>query len=130
MAVVFGTPHSRRVDIVHASQTLSILCVKSLTEDDYGQVARSVPVVIRTHTSAITAISNFLATLQPSWTDVDFSERDRRVREVEELVDVLKASLEGVVLAFGEYADAVGVTKKELREAKEALGSGMEMRHV
>jgi t-SNARE complex subunit (syntaxin) len=33
-----------------------------------------------------------------------------------------------VVLAFGEYADAVGVTKKELREAKEALGSGMEMR--
>jgi nucleoporin NDC1 len=95
MAVVFGTPHSRRVDIVHASQTLSILCVKSLTEDDYGQVARSVPVVIRTHTSAITAISNFLATLQPSWTDVDFSERDRRVREVEELVDVLKASLEG-----------------------------------
>lgn len=127
--VLGGVPdgRSRRVDVVFASQALSILCVHSLKEDDYGQVARSVPTILRTYTAVINDIARFMAGLEPSWTDVYFQESDRRVREVEEVLDVLKAGLEGLLLVFGEYADAVGVSKKELREAREAVGRGVEM---
>ncbi|KAF2480011.1 nucleoporin protein Ndc1-Nup [Neohortaea acidophila] len=129
--VVLGTaPHGNRANIVHASRALSALCVNSLKEDDYGQVARSIPIVLRTYTAAITAVSTFVAGVAPHWTDVEFRQRDRRVKDVDEVVLVLKAGLEGILLAFGEYADAVGVTKRELREAREAVGRGAEMRKV
>ncbi len=129
-AAVLGKPHSNRANIVHASKVLSMLCVNSLKEDDYGQVARSIPIILLTYTSAITAITAFVAGLAPHWTDVEFKDSDRRVKDVEEVVDVLKAALEGVLLAFGEYAEAVGITKMELREAREALGKGQEMREA
>lgn len=128
-AVVFGTPHSEKINIIHASKSLSTLCAKSLEEDDYGQVAKSVALILRTYTSTITAVNIFVAGFAPSWTDVYFTERDRRVGEVEELVDVLRQGLEEVLLAFGEYAGAVGVSKKELREARELVGK-LEMRQV
>ena len=140
-AVVFGTPHSRRINIIHASKSLSALCAASLKEDDYGQVAsQSIALVIKTYTTTILEVEQFVAGSKPSWTDVDFregSERfgvrgDRRVEAVEVVLGVLRAGLEEVLLAFGEYAGAVGVGRKELREAREAVarGLGVEMRQV
>ena len=129
-AVVLGSPYGRKINIIHASRALSTLCSRSLKEDDYGQVAKSISLVLRTYVSTIRAIEGFVQGLRPSWTDVYFSERGgRQVEEVQEVVDVLKQGLEEVVLAFGEYADAVGVTRKELREARElvANGKGQEM---
>lgn len=126
-SVVFGAPVGRENDIIHASRALSTLCSHSLKEDDYGQVAKSVALIIRTYMGAIIAIQNFTATTRPEWTDVSFTERDRHVRDVREVVAVLKEGLEEVVLAFGEYASAVGLSKVELREARELVGRGQEM---
>ena len=51
----------------------------------------------------------------------------RKVKEVDELLTVLKTALEEILLAFGEYAAALGLPKKELRDAREAIGKGSEM---
>lgn len=64
--------------------------------------------------------------LEPSWTDVDFDpRRSRRVEEVDEVLKELRDSLEGMLLAFGEYAGSLGLSRRELREAKEAVGKGL-----
>jgi nucleoporin NDC1 len=119
--VVLGTPYSHAPTIVHASRALATLCACSLKEDDYGQVAKSVALIIRTYVETITAVESFVRGLRPHWSDVFFSAREREVREVRAVVAALKLGLEEVVLAFGEYAGSVGVSKKELREARELL---------
>jgi nucleoporin NDC1 len=120
-AVVLGAPFSHAPTIVHASRALCTLCSKSLKEDDYGQVAQLIALVIRTYVETITAIESFVRELKPHWSDVNFAPRDREVREVKAVVAELRLGLEEVVLAFGEYAGSVGVSKKELREARECV---------
>ena len=123
-AVVLGSPISRLPTIVHASKALSTLCAKSLQEDDYGQVAKSVALIIRTYVEVITAVESFVRELNPHWSDVDFVPADKEVSEVGEVVKRLRQGLEEVLLTFGEYAGSVGVSKKELREARECVAAG------
>ena len=125
---IFGGSRGHKVNVTYASRSLASLCRNALQEDNYGQVAKSVALIVRTYTSALTDIHCFLAALPPSSTDVFFNpKRDRNVAEVKELTDVLKEGLETVLLAYGEYANDIGVTRKEMREAREALGTGQEM---
>ena len=124
-AVIFGVPRSNRVNIVHAIRSLTALVLASLKEDDYGQASKDVPAVIRTYTAAIGDIQHFLAVLEPSWTDVEFNQRtSRNVPEVAELIKEMRSGLEQMLLAFGEYASSLGLSKREVREAKEAVGKG------
>lgn len=129
-AVILGSPLSHKANIIHASRAISNLCSHSLKEDDYGQVSKSVAQIIRTYTETIKAIQVFLQTTAPDWTDVYFTERARSVPEIDEVVRELKKGMEEVVLTFGEYAESVNVTKKELREARELIGRGQEMRTI
>ncbi|KAM0715378.1 hypothetical protein Q7P37_008876 [Cladosporium fusiforme] len=125
-AVIFGVPRSNRVNITHAIRALADLVLASLEEDDYGQAAKDVPAIIRTYTATITEIQHFLQVLDPSWTDVEFDQRrSRNVPEVAEVLKDLKDQLERMVLAFGEYAGSLGLSRKEVREAKEAVGKGV-----
>lgn len=125
-AVVFGVPRSNRVNIVHAVRSLTALVLASLKEDDFGQAAKDVPTVIRTYTATIAEIQRFLQVLEPSWTDVEFNPRkSRQVEEVFELVQDFRNGLEQMLLAFGEYAGSLGLSKKEVREAKDAVGKGL-----
>lgn len=127
-AVILGSPFSAQVNIIHASRALCNLCSHSLKEDDYGQVAKSVAQIVRTYTETIRAIQDFVQSTAPDRTDVFFTDRQRYVPEVGEVVGELKKGLEVVVLTFGEYAESVNITKKELREARELIGRGQEMR--
>lgn len=126
-AVVFGVPISNRVNVIHASCTLADLCKHAIKEDDYGQVAKSVRNVLTTFTKTIKDINMLLSTLKPVASDVMFNQQNRKVKEVEEVISVLREGLEAVLLAYGEYADSVGFTKTELREAREAMGKVREM---
>jgi len=122
--VLFG-PTASKQTICDASRALSSLCAHSIKEDDYGSVARSIPEIVRTYTSAINSLTSFVAAEQADWTDVEFDAKTgRRVADVDEVLDRLREGLEGVLLAFGEYADSIGLTKKEVREAREAVGRG------
>jgi nucleoporin NDC1 len=125
-AVIFGIPRSNRVNIVHAVRSLTALVLASLKEDDYGQAAKDVPTIIRTYTATIGEIQRFIGVLEPSWTDVAFSaRRSRQVPEVDELVREMRDGLEQMLLAFGEYTGSLGMSKQEVKEAKEAVGKGM-----
>jgi nucleoporin NDC1 len=120
-ATIFGTPISNKTNIIHATLVLQKLSVLSLIEDDFGQVQKDIPAIIRTFTAVIQKVETFLRSSAPHWTDVEFmEERDRHVAEVDEVLNVIKAALEEILLKFGEYADALEITKKELREAREA----------
>lgn len=129
-SIILGSPVSAKVNIIHASRGLSNLCSCSLKEDDYGQVSKSVAQIIRTYAETIRGIQAFVQTATPDWTDVYFNDRARYVPEIEEVVGELRRGLEKVVLTFGEYAESVNVSKKELREARELIGRGQEMRSV
>jgi len=125
-AVIFGIPHSNRVNIVHAIRSLTSLVLASLKEDDYGQASKDVPAIIRAYTATIGEIQRFLAVLEPSWTDVEFdANKSRQVREISDVVQELRNGLEQMLLAFGEYAGSLGLSKREVREAKEAVGKGL-----
>ncbi|KAH9810089.1 Nucleoporin NDC1 [Teratosphaeria destructans] len=132
-AVVFGVPFSAKMPIVYAIKSLTTLATLSLKEDDYGQVAKDIPAIVRTLTTTIININKFVAEVTPSWTDVGFADAQReQVEEVKEIVGVLKQSLRAVLLAFDEYAGSLGLSRREVREAKEAVGMGreVEMRRV
>jgi len=125
-AVIFGIPHSNRVNIVHAIRSLTSLVLASLKEDDYGQASKDVPAIIRAYTATIGEIQRFLAVLEPSRTDVEFdANKSRQVREISDVVQELRNGLEQMLLAFGEYAGSLGLSKREVREAKEAVGKGL-----
>ncbi|QIW98119.1 hypothetical protein AMS68_003637 [Peltaster fructicola] len=120
--VVLGTPYSSQTNITHAARSLAALLKASTEEDKYGIVAKDVPMIVNTLLGSIRSIRGFLQTTQPSWTDVEFEEGHRQVPEILEVVNELQQALEAILLAFGEYAISLGMSKKELREAKEAVG--------
>nr|POE94343.1 nucleoporin ndc1 [Quercus suber] len=136
-AAVLGVPYSKKSDIEHAVESLVKLSTVALTEDNYGQVSKDVPRIVRTLTKSITDLSSFVATFAPSWTDVDFGPKRttghagesielpaRHAPEAQEVLVVLKSGLEQTLLAYGEYASGLGLSKKEVREAREAVGQG------
>ncbi|KAK3111928.1 hypothetical protein LTR53_012323 [Teratosphaeriaceae sp. CCFEE 6253] len=128
-AVVLGVPVSNGINIVHASRSLTSLAVASLQEDNYGQAAKSIASIVRIYTATLLNLRNFIADLPPHWTDVGFhdSQRDAGLRELQEVgqvMEVLRAGLEEVVLAFGEYAGDVGLSREEMRRAREVVGTG------
>ncbi|KAF2166978.1 hypothetical protein M409DRAFT_66487 [Zasmidium cellare ATCC 36951] len=48
----------------------------------------------------------------------------RNIGEAQEVLDALKGSLEEIMLAFAEYAGTLGLSKKEVREARELFWRG------
>jgi len=135
-AVVFGVPYSNKANVVHAARSLTKLVVSSLKEDNFGFAAKDVSGIIRTFTATIRNVETFVQVgLTPSWTDVGFDERrDRQLAgsgEVGEVVAVLRSCLREMVLTFGEYADSVGLSAKDVGEARETVGGGgAEMKQV
>ncbi|TKA81545.1 hypothetical protein B0A49_00459 [Cryomyces minteri] len=124
-AVVYGVPYSALNTIIYAINALTTLAVRSITEDTLGQVAKDVPTIVRVFADTIRNIENFMQTLPPHWTDVEFDEKSsRRVKEVEEVTDALKSGLEQLLLGYGEFADSLGLSKRELRGAKDLVAGG------
>lgn len=120
--VVLGTPYSELHPIVDSITALSALAKASITEDSYGLVAKDVPLLIRAFVSIILSIEGFVRGLQPHWTDVEFTESDRKIEEIELIVGALKGGLRDIVGAFGSYATELGITAGEIRNAKAVAG--------
>lgn len=120
--VVLGTPYSALHPIIDSITALSTLAQASINEDPYGMVAKDVPLLIRAFVSTISTIEAFVRGLQPHWTDVEFSESDRKVEEVELVVETLKSGLRDIVGAFDAYAAELGIAAEEMRTAKAVAG--------
>lgn len=130
IAVVFGSPLSNANTIAYAVGSLTRLAVCSIKEDSLGQVSKDIAGIVRLLTTTIQSVQNLVATLPPHWTDVGFDKNNsRNVKEVDDLLDTLKGDLQDVILAFGEYADSLGLSRMEVRVAKEMV-RGMESEMV
>ena len=120
--VVLGSPISELGPIIDSVNALTALAVASLTEDNYGRVAKDVALLIRAFVSVIQSVEGFVERLPAHWTDVEFSDSDRRVEEVDLVVWSMKVGLKEMVEAFGEYAAELGLTEREMRIAKRVAG--------
>ena len=120
--VVLGSPFSELSSIIDSVNALTALAVASLTEDNYGRVAKDVALLIRAFVSVIQSVEGFVERLPAHWTDVDFSDSDRRGQEVDLVVGSLKAGLKEMVDAFGQYATELGLTEREMKIAKRVAG--------
>ncbi|KAF2872410.1 nucleoporin protein Ndc1-Nup [Massariosphaeria phaeospora] len=123
--VVTGAPYSRISLISNAVTALTNLTVHSLTEDTWGQFQNQVPDIVRVFTAAIHKIDEYVATLQVHWSDVDSLSRPeserKKIPEVEEVREVLREGLERILGAFNEYLRNLGMSVKDLSEAKKAI---------
>ena len=120
--VVLGTPYGELNPILDSITSLSFLTKSSLTEDRYGNVAKDVPLLIRAFVSTISSIEGFVNGLPAHWTDVEFSEADRRIEEVELIVKALRSGLRDIVEAFGQYAAELGLGKEEIVTSRKIAG--------
>ena len=118
LTVVLGTPYGELNPIIDSINILSVLATKSLTEDLYGKVAQDVPLIIRAFVSTIASIEGFVSGLSVHWTDVEFSESDRRVEEVALIILSLRNGLKEIVEAFAEYAAELGLGQEEITTAR------------
>ncbi|KAG8527968.1 uncharacterized protein KY384_006884 [Bacidia gigantensis] len=128
--VVLGTPYSTLYSTITSIQSLAALAIASLDEDPYGRVSKDVPTLIRTFTRTAQDIEAFTKNLPPHWTDVEFKEDDRHVRDVETVVECLKIGLRDMVNAFGKYTKELGLQHDEMEVVRKVAGIGEEMRTV
>lgn len=115
--IVFGQPYGEISLYANAAYALSKLAVASLAEDQYGNVQRDVPAIVRTLTVVIKKLEKFRENLPMHWTDL---QKNRECPEVDELLDSLKDGLNDLVAAFGQYAADLRLTRADMRLAKEA----------
>ena len=120
--VVVGDPNTggtSKTVILNAVSALSILASYITAEDSYGKASRDIANIIRTHVGTITAMEDFVAWLQPHWTDVEF--KDKKVTDIDEIVKALKEGLRNTLDIFENYSE-LGLSLKEKRIAKEKAG--------
>ena len=134
-AVVLGSPTGNLGNVLDAIDSITQIAICSLTEDPYGKVQTDVPTIIKTFTSTIQNLNALKTTLQPHWTDVEAKIRqgqhgENDFEEVDLLLRALKVGLARLLDAFGEYADALGLSSKEMRIFREAAGVDSTRREV
>lgn len=120
--MVLGSPVSELNSIIDSVNGLTALALASLTEDNYGKVAKDVPLLIQAFVSVIQSVEGFVKTLPIHWTDVEFSESERRGEEVDLVVGSMKAGLKEMMDAFGKYATELGLTEKDIKAARRVAG--------
>ena len=122
LAVVLGSPYGELNTVVDSINSLSALATASITEDRYGKVNKDVPLLIRAFTGTISTTQSFVNGLAPHWTDVEFQESDRNIKEVDMILAALKTGLGAMVATFGKYAIELGMSHAEIDSARKVAG--------
>ncbi|TQV94758.1 nuclear envelope protein [Cordyceps javanica] len=117
-ATVLGQPYAEPTVYVHATQALCQLAIHSLAEDQYGNVHRDVPGIIRALTAIIKKVESLKTQFPIHWTD---SSRRRNSPEVDQVLDAMRLGLEQVVAKFEPFSSDLRLNLTDLRLAKEAM---------
>lgn len=123
--VVLGSPSGELAVILYAVDSITSFALASLKEDQFGTANKDIPMIIRTFVSSINNIERINQNMPVHWTDTEFEEADgkgRKVEEVELVKDHLRSGLSQLVQAFGNYAMDMGLSRSELRSARQAAG--------
>jgi nucleoporin NDC1 len=115
--IVLGTPFAEPTLYCNATRSLCHLAVKSLGEDQYGNVHRDVPSIIRTMTSIIRKVEALRLRFPIHWTD---TKGIRGSPDVDQVLDTLRDGLSQVVAAFEPFSTDLRLTLGDLRHAREA----------
>ncbi|KAF1964937.1 hypothetical protein BU23DRAFT_561473 [Bimuria novae-zelandiae CBS 107.79] len=129
--VVAGAPYSRISLLCNAITILTNLTLCSLLEDEYGRMQDEVAQIVRVFTEALKKLDEYVAQLTVPWSDFETlakpeAER-KKVAEVEEVRECLRAGLEKILRQFGEYLSGLGMERAEIMEAKKMAANGPEM---
>ncbi|KIE02563.1 nuclear envelope protein, partial [Metarhizium majus ARSEF 297] len=116
--VVLGTPYAEPTLYTNAAQALCLLAVHSLVEDQFGNVHRDVPSIIRTLTAVIRKVEGLYQRFPLHWTDPSGTKESP---EVDQILDALRTGLEQVVAKFEPYSSDLRLSLGDLRLAKEAM---------
>lgn len=116
---VLGTPHAEPSLFVNSISALTRLAVKSLAEDNYGNVQRDVATIIRVFTAATLRLEKFKVDFPVHWTDLDAS---KDCAAVDAILESLKDALGQLIESFGPYARDIRLTFADMRQAREAAG--------
>ncbi|KAH6896941.1 nucleoporin protein Ndc1-Nup [Thelonectria olida] len=119
-AAVLGTPYAEPTLLINAIHVLCELSVHSLAEDQFGNVHRDVPSIIRTLTSVINKLEVFRSSFPIHWTDI---KGKRESPEVDEVLKALRTGLDQVVTKFEPYSNDLRLTLGDIRHAKEAAAA-------
>lgn len=115
--IVLGTPYAEPALYINAANALCQLAVHSLGEDQFGNVHRDVPSIVRTLTSVIRKVEALKQRFPVHWTDAG-STRDSP--EVDQVLDTMRTGLGQVVTSFEPFCHDLRLTPGDLRHAKEA----------
>lgn len=115
--VVLGTPYAEPTFYTNTVNTVCQLAVHSLGEDQFGNVHRDVPSIIRTLTLVIRKVEDLKQRIPVHWTNLN---RSKESAEVEQVLDALRKGLSQVVASFEPFCNDLRLTAGDLRLAKEA----------
>lgn len=116
-AAALGTPTAEPWLYVNAVRALTQFAVHSLGEDQYGNVHRDVPSIIRTLTSTVRKVEALKERVPVHWTDATGLKESP---EVEQVLHAMRTGLGEVVDSFQPYSHDLRLTPGDLRLAKEA----------
>jgi nucleoporin NDC1 len=129
--VVCGAPSSRSSIIIDAVDSIAALAVHSIREDKLGCVQSDLPGLLRTIAATMRNVWGFVATASPHWTDVKFQPEHRdSLPEVDAVLAALVKALESIVREFGEFFNALGISKAEEKEWMALLAKAKELEEV
>ncbi|KAL9612121.1 MAG: hypothetical protein Q9167_003273 [Letrouitia subvulpina] len=121
-SIAFGNPYTEVGLIVDAIDSLASLASSSLHEDRPGQVAKDVPLILRTFVRAHQTLSVFVNSLEVHWTDKGFQEEDRKCGDIGTLLSSLENGLRVLAKGFGEFARDIGLEDRDLKAARMIAG--------
>lgn len=114
---VMGSPYAEPTLYINAVNALSQLSVHSLAEDQFGNVHRDVPTIIRTWTAVIQKVEAFKQNFPVHWSD---NSGARVAPELEQVLAAMRTGLSQVVTSFEPFRHDLRLSPGDLRLAKEA----------
>ncbi|PHH75180.1 hypothetical protein CDD80_2592 [Ophiocordyceps camponoti-rufipedis] len=127
-ATVLGSPRAEPTVYMHAVEALCELAVHSLAEDEFGIVQRDVASVIRTMTAVTGKVESLKRQFPSHWTDP--AGRAVTSPAVDAVMEALRTGLERLVTTFEPYGRDLGLSRGDVRLAREAAIRTVEVKDV
>ena len=116
-AAVLGGPYAEPAMHINAIIALTQLAIHSLAEDQFGNVHRDVPSIVRSLTALVKKLDAFKQRFPSHWME---AKGDRDTPEIDEILEAARAGLSAVVAGFEPYMTDLRLSLTDLRLAKEA----------
>ncbi|PFH60472.1 hypothetical protein XA68_10906 [Ophiocordyceps unilateralis] len=126
-ATILGTPYAEPTLYINAVEALCQLAVHSLSEDEFGIVQRDVASIVRTMTAVMDKVEALKRRFPSHWMD---PRRVPRSPAVDAVTEALRTGLERLMTTFEPYSRDLGLSRGDVRLAKEAAATPLDLAPV